>query len=105
MSTVTVRIGQETRDLEAANESWINDQFHRRRQDGQNVCVRVIVDAGDVDIVLSTPGCATGGGGGRQATSAEFGHLRPVGQTSPQSARLYGWKSHRVLKQLRRMIG
>lgn len=105
MSTVTVRIGQETRDLEAANESWINDQLHRRRQDGQNVCVRVIVDADDVDIVLSTPGCATGGGGGRQATSAELGifdlwdklHLNQPGFT--------GGNLIAFLKQLRRMIG
>src|SRR3954454_17286845 len=71
MSTVTVRIGQETRELDAASESWINDQLNRRRLDAQNVCVQVTVHAGAVDLVLATPGCGSGGGGGRQATSRE----------------------------------
>jgi hypothetical protein len=35
----TVRIGDETRSLADANESWINQQINRRRADGQNVCV------------------------------------------------------------------
>ena len=104
MSTVPVRVGQETRDLEAASESWINDQLNRRREDGQNICVQVTVHAGGLQLALSTPGCASGGGGGRQPTSREMAvldlwnklHLNQVGFT--------GGNLVAFLKQLRRLL-
>jgi hypothetical protein len=62
---IKIRIGEAERDLNSASESWINQQINRRRKDGLSVCVRVIVKEGDLDMILSTPTCASSGGGGR----------------------------------------
>ena len=104
MSTVTVRIGQETRDFDSASESWINDQVNRRRQDGQSVCVQVTVDGGDLDLLLSTPGCGSGGGGARQATAREMAILDLWSKLHLNQAGFTGGNLNAFLKQLRRMI-
>ena len=104
MSTVTVRIGQETRGLESASESWINDQLNRRRQDGQNVCVQVTIHGGAVDLVLATPGCGSGGGGGRQPTSRESDILELWNRLHLNHAGFTGGNLVAFLKQLGRMV-
>jgi hypothetical protein len=60
---ITIRIAEEERQLDAVDEQWINQQINRRRADGQSVCVIVTVHKDDLDMVLSTPNCASGGGG------------------------------------------
>lgn len=60
---IRIRIGEEERDYASADEHWINQQINRWRADGQAVCVRVTVQKAGLDMVLSTPTCATGGGG------------------------------------------
>lgn len=60
---ITVRIAEEERQLDAVDEQWINQQINRRRADGQSVCVRVTVHKDGLDMVLSTPNCASGSGG------------------------------------------
>lgn len=61
---IRIRIGEEERDYASADEHWINQQINRRRADGQAVCVRVTVREAGLDMVLSTPTCATGGEAG-----------------------------------------
>lgn len=56
---IRVRIGDVENELNSINESWINQQINRRRADGQNVCVRVIINRGNLNMVLSTPSCPT----------------------------------------------
>ena len=104
MSTITVRIGHETRDLEAASETWINDQLNRRRHDGQNVCVQVTVHAGDVQLPLSTPGCGIGGGGTRQATAREMAILDLWNKRHLNEADFTAGNLIAFLKQLRRIV-
>lgn len=53
------------------DEGWIVQQIHRRRTDGQVVCVRIFVQVGCVNVVLSTPACSSYGGGGRAPNNAE----------------------------------
>jgi len=60
---VRIQIGDMERELACADESWINQQINRRRADGQNVCVRVTINKDDLNMRLSTPSCASGGGG------------------------------------------
>ncbi|MBW1741562.1 MAG: hypothetical protein JRJ42_10595 [Deltaproteobacteria bacterium] len=60
---VTIRIGISERDLRSARESWINQQINRRREDGQSVCVQVIIREGSINMMLSTPSCPGSGGG------------------------------------------
>jgi len=104
MSTVTVRIGEETRDLDAASESWINDQINRRRRDGQNVCVQVNVQAGGMQLLLSTPGCGGGGGGGRQATPRELDVLDLWSKLHLNQTGFTGGNLVAFLRQLGRMV-
>lgn len=104
MSTVTVRIGDETRNLEAAGESWINDQLNRRRKDGQNVCVQVNVNSGGAQVVLTTPGCGGGGGGGRQANAHELDIIELWSKLHLNEAGFSGGNLVAFLKQLRRLV-
>lgn len=62
---IRVRIGNDEREISSADDQWINQQLNGRRADSQNVCIRVIIKEDDLDMILSTPGCAGSGGGGR----------------------------------------
>ena len=104
MRTVTVRIGEEARDLGAASESWINDQLSRRRRDGQNVCVQVSIEAREVQLPLSTPGCGGGGGGGRQATAREREILDLWSKHHLNQSGFTGGDLVAFLKQVGRMV-
>jgi hypothetical protein len=68
---IRIQIGDEERDLDNADEHWINQQINRRRADGKSVCVRVTIHAGDLDMVLSTPTCGASGGGSRPPRPGE----------------------------------
>lgn len=68
---IRVRIGETERELSDATPQWINQQITRRRNDGLNVCVRVLINAGSLNIALSTPTCGGGGGGGRPPNAQE----------------------------------
>jgi hypothetical protein len=54
---IRVIIGDVESALNNISESWINQQINRRRADGQNVCVRVIIHHDKLNMVLSTPSC------------------------------------------------
>lgn len=54
---IKIQIGSTERDLNKASEGWIREQIERRRQDGQPVCVRVIIEQGALNMSLSTSGC------------------------------------------------
>jgi hypothetical protein len=72
MSTaIRVRIGNEERTIEEADESWINQQINRRRAAGELVCVTVRVELEGINVVLRTPSCPSTGGGGRPPTPRE----------------------------------
>ena len=65
---ITVRIaGQErhANDPDGIEASWIAEQIARRRAAGEHVCVSVQIHTSFVNVGLSTPGCASGGGGRR----------------------------------------
>src|SRR4051794_24688753 len=65
---ITVRIaGQERQwgDPDDVEESWITQQITRRRAAGEQVCASVGIKLWSVNVGLSTPGCALGGGGRR----------------------------------------
>lgn len=68
---ITVRIaGQERQwdDPDDAEEGWVTQQITRRRADGHQVCATVGIKTSYVNVGLSTPGCALGGGGRRPTT-------------------------------------
>jgi hypothetical protein len=67
----TVRIGSETRKLVEADENWVTQQIRRRRQDGQSVCVEVVIHTGALNIRLATPSCGPAGAAGRSPNKSE----------------------------------
>lgn len=64
---ITIRIGDQERSIDAASESWIAEQLARRRQEGANICLKVSVSTGSINMVLATPGCSGSAGSGNRA--------------------------------------
>jgi hypothetical protein len=72
--SIRIRIGEEERDLASASEAWINEQIRRRRQDSSEVCLKVFINTGSLNMVLATSGCgSSGGSGGRPPNDRERG--------------------------------
>lgn len=61
---ITIQIGNDSRPLEDAEESWIARQVNKRQKDGLPVCVQITIKAPGFDMILTTPACGGGGGGG-----------------------------------------
>lgn len=101
---ITVRIGQEQRSLETADEQWVNQQIVNRRRDTQSDCVMVIIKEGGLDMILSTPGCAGGGGGGRQPTAKEREVFEIWDKRKLNEPAFAGGNLVAFLKQLRNVI-
>jgi len=102
---VTIRIGDETRNLSDASESWINQQINRRRDDGQNICIEVSISSGGLNLRLATPGCGSGGGGGRPPNANEREVLDLWSKRGLNSRDFTGGSLIAFLKQLQRHLG
>lgn len=68
-----IQIGNTERNLQDADPNWINEQINGLKRDGKSVCVRVFVKEDGVDLMISTPGCPSSGGGSRRPTPREQG--------------------------------
>lgn len=71
---IKIRIGQTEKQFEEIkdiDEKWISQQINFRRSDGILVCVRVFINRGDVDIMLSTPSCEPSSGVSRPPSERE----------------------------------
>lgn len=60
---ITIQIGNDSRNLEDAEESWIVQQVRNRQREGLPVCIRVTLQTSTLQISLTTPGCGSGAGG------------------------------------------
>lgn len=67
----TVQIGNEQRPLNDVDDAWINRKINERFSAGASVCVQVRIQEPNIDLLLTTPDCAIGGGAGRQANPHE----------------------------------
>lgn len=68
---ITVTIAGESRENSNASESWITQSIVRRRRDNVPVCVKVSINLTGLNMLLSTPECTSGGGGGRAPNQNE----------------------------------
>ena len=100
---ITIKIGSSEQSYENADESWINQQINGRRRDGQSVCVRVVINNGSINMVLSTPNCATGGGGGRSPNLQEQRIFDLWDKHGLNKTDFHGGNLIAFLKQLRRI--
>lgn len=48
-------------NLEELSPSWLHEQIEGRRGNQASVCVQVFIEHGGLNMVLSTPGCASSG--------------------------------------------
>jgi hypothetical protein len=67
----TIKIGNIEKPLDHAHDHWVEREIHHQRHQNRTVCVLVRLICHPVDIMLATPGCACGGGGGRQPNATE----------------------------------
>lgn len=100
----TIKITDVERQLDTADEQWINQQINRRRADGQFVCVRLTTHEGGLNIVLSTPNCATSGSGGRHPTPQENEVFDLWDQRGLNNADFTSGNLVAFLKQLKRLL-
>ena len=68
---IKIQIGQAELDFDDVDPSWINQQINRRHGDGLIVCVRVVIDEGGINMVLTTPTCGSSDGTSRQPNPRE----------------------------------
>lgn len=69
--SVRVIIGTSERDLKNIESNWVNEQINRRKEEGAPICIRVLIEHGDINITLSTPDCPCGSGKPRRLTNSE----------------------------------
>jgi hypothetical protein len=101
---ITVRIGDEKRNLSDASESWINQQINRRRADGQSICVEVVINTGGLSLRLATPGCGSGVGGGRPPNANEAEVIDLWNKRGLNESDFTGGAVVAFLKQLQRQL-
>ena len=68
---VRIVIGSSERDINNIDPNWINKQVNRRRNEGVTVCVRIIIEEGDINLSLATSDCPSSGGVRRTLTEPE----------------------------------
>jgi hypothetical protein len=72
---IRVTIGELQREFSSRttiDEAWINQQIERRRREtGQDPCVRIHVELGSMDVTFASAACAGQGGGSRPLTPLE----------------------------------
>jgi len=65
---IEIRINDSSRTFtNNIDEKWVHQQIRRRRRDGINPCVRVIINEGSIYLSLVTSNCP-----GRRGSSAKF---------------------------------
>lgn len=54
---IRIVIGTSEREINNIEPNWINEQLSRRRNEGSPVCVRIIIEVGDINLSLATSDC------------------------------------------------
>tara|TARA_R110000782_G_scaffold166829_15_gene258814 strand:- start:2439 stop:2744 length:306 start_codon:yes stop_codon:yes gene_type:complete len=59
---IRIKVGTFDYDLKDLNEGELIKQVIERRKDNVPVCVQVTIKTGNLNMILATPDCASGGG-------------------------------------------
>jgi len=102
---VALRIGAEEKEWSGVTETWIRDQLGRRRADGQNVCLQLIVRGGEINLMFSSPGCGGGGGGGRPLKPAESRILEIWNEMHLNTADFSSGNVFAMLRRVHQVVG
>lgn len=101
---IRIKIGDAERELDSADESWVNQQINKRRADGLTVCVKVVIKEGDVNMILATPTCADSGCSGRPPRPHEKMIFELWTQRGLDDGSFTGGNLIAFLKQLRHVL-
>ena len=101
---VTIKIGNDSRSLDQADEAWITQQVNRRQKDGLPVCVQITIKEPGFDLILTTPDCGGGGGGGRAPRPEERAIFDLWGKRGLNSDDFSGGNLLAFIKQLRNLL-
>lgn len=108
MSLIRIYIGNNERqfdDVYSIDESWINQQINKRKEDKEKVCVRVYIKNELIDILLTTLACGRGEISRRAPNTREreiftLWGIRRLNEENFSSGNLIAF-----FKQLRKIIG
>jgi hypothetical protein len=101
---VTIRIGNETRNPEDADESWITQQVGSRQDAGAPVCVEVRIETGTLRIRLARPACGPGTAGTRPPRPDEARIIQAWERLGLSSDAIAGGNVVAFTKQLRGLL-
>lgn len=68
---IRIEINETRQDVADINPGWINEQIRKRQDDGVPICVKIFIQEGNVDLVLSCGDCGSQGGGGGRAPNSD----------------------------------
>ena len=102
--SIRIKIGPQEHDLAQADSHWIISQIKGQQNDNCTVCVQVIIEEGDVNLILRSSGCPDFGGGSRQANSHELQILDLWQRHGGKEGRLDGGEVIAFLSQLKRIL-
>ncbi|MGH2756881.1 MAG: hypothetical protein ACRDI3_03745 [Actinomycetota bacterium] len=100
----TIRIGNDSRRLEEAEESWIAQQVSNRLRESPSVCVEVTIQTSTIQLHLVTPACGGGGAGGRAPRSEEAAIIELWNKHRLNSDEVSPGNVIAFIKQLRRHV-
>ena len=107
MSLIKICIGNNERqfdDVYNIDESWINQQINKRKEDKEKICIRVYIKNEFIDILLTTPTCGEGRSSGRRPNPQEKEIFNLWKIRGLNEEIISGGKLISFLKQLRKII-
>lgn len=108
MSLLKIEIGGSKREFETTydiDESWINQQIIRRKEDRIKICIRVYIKNESLDMVLKTPACGVNRGSSREPNPQEKDIFDLWKKRGLKEVNFTGGNLIAFLKQLRKIIG
>ena len=108
MSLIKILIGNNERqfdDVYNIDESWINQQINKRKEDKEKVCVRVYIKNELIDILLTTLACGRGERGRRKPIPRETEIFNLWERRGLREENFSGGNLIAFFKQLRKIIG
>jgi len=108
MSLIKIHIGNNERqfdDVYNVDESWINQQINKRKEDKEKVCVRVNIKSESIGILLRTPACGRDRVGGRAPNPREREIYDLWKRRGLREENFSGGNLIAFFKQLRKIIG
>lgn len=68
---IKVIINEQDRIWDSSQAGWLNGTIKELQKAGEPVCVRVLIEYGDINLCLSAGTCNNSGGGGRPLNTHE----------------------------------